>query len=318
MNPARARPAAVAPVLVAGEINADLVFSGCAALPAFGREVLADGFRQGPGSSSMICAMGLARLGETVVFAGVAGQDDWGGYCVDALRGAGIDVAAVALRPDLRTGLTVALSAAHDRALLTYPGAIAALRAEDVTDAQLARAGHLHVSSYYLQAALRPGLRGLFARACRLGLTTSLDPGFDPAGHWGDELVELLAEVDVFLPNALEACAISGESSPEAALAAFANGRTRTVVKRGGEGCLTLDDHGRPLALPAFAVEALDSTGAGDSFDAGFLRAWRRGLPLRECLRWGAACGALSTRGLGGTAAQADVAEAEYLLARNP
>ena len=303
------------PVLVAGEINADLVFSGCAALPAFGREVLAQGFQQGPGSSSMICAMGLARLGEAVLFAGVAGQDGWGGYCLAALREAGIDVDAVQLRPGLRTGLTVALSAAHDRALVTYPGAIAALRADDVTDALLTRAGHLHVSSYYLQDALRPGLRSLFERAHALGLTTSLDPGFDPQEWWGEALVELLPQVDVFLPNAVEACAISGASSPEAALEAFANGRTRTVIKRGGEGCITLDDDGRMLAVPAFAVDALDSTGAGDSFDAGFLYAWRRSLPLRDCLRWGAACGALSTRGIGGTATQASVADVEHLLA---
>ncbi|SEI45941.1 carbohydrate kinase family protein [Frateuria terrea] len=306
------------PVLVAGEINADLVFSGCSSLPAFGREVLAEGFQQGPGSSSMICAMGLARLGEAVLFAGVAGQDGWGGYCVAALREAGIDVAAVQLRPDLRTGLTVALSAAHDRALVTYPGAIAALRADDIPDALLARAGHLHVSSYYLQDALRPGLRSLLERARALGLGISLDPGFDPQEAWGETLVEMLPLVDVFLPNALEACAISGAPSPEAALEVFANGRTRTVVKRGGEGCITLDDDGRMLAVPAFAVGALDSTGAGDSFDAGFLYAWRRRLPLRDCLRWGAACGALSTRGIGGTATQAGVADVERLLADQP
>jgi sugar/nucleoside kinase (ribokinase family) len=266
----------------------------------------------------MICAMGLARLGEPVLFAGVAGQDDWGRYCVAALREAGIDVEAVQLRPGLHTGLTVALSAAHDRALVTYPGAIAALRAQDIPDALLARAGHLHVSSYYLQDALRPGLDGLFARARSLGLSTSLDPGFDPREAWGEAWAELLPQVDVFLPNATEACAISGRSSPEAALEALANGHTRTVIKRGGEGCLTLDDDGRLLALPAFAVDALDSTGAGDSFDAGFLHAWRRNLPLRDCLRWGMACGALSTRGIGGTATQADVAEAERLLAARP
>ncbi|WP_049622149.1 carbohydrate kinase family protein [Frateuria defendens] len=307
------------PVLVAGEINVDLVFSGCATLPAFGREMLAEGFRQGPGSSSMICAMGLARLGEPVAFAGRAGRDAWGDACVAALREAGIDVVAVRQEEALRTGVTVALSAAHDRALVTYPGAVAALRAEDVGDDLLARAGHLHVSSYYLQAALRPGLRELFARARRAGLTTSLDPGFDPAQCWRDEgFAALLEQVDVFLPNALEACAISGEDTPARALHAFANGRTRTVVKCGGEGCIALDEEGRTLAVPAFPVVAVDSTGAGDSFDAGFLHAWRRALPLRECLRWGSACGSLSTRGLGGTACQPGEADVRHLLAAAP
>jgi len=218
----------------------------------------------------------------------------------------------------LRTGITVALSDARDRALVTYPGAIAALRAEEIDDALLARAGHLHVSSYYLQRALQPGLGALFARARALGLTTSLDPGFDPAQRWGAELLELLPLVDVFLPNALEACAVGGEPTATRALKALENGVTRTVVKLGGEGCLALDEDGAPLAVPAFRVEAVDSTGAGDSFDAGFLHAWRRGLPLRECLRWGAACGGLSTRGIGGTAAQATVEDVRRLLAETP
>lgn len=303
------------PVLVAGEINADLVFTGCNELPAFGREVLVDGFRQGPGSSSMICAMGMARLGDSVLFAGVAGQDSWGDYCIDALRGAGIDTHAVRRDATLRTGLTVALSAAHDRALVTYPGAIAALRAEDIGDDLLRQAGHLHVSSYYLQRGLQPGLGALLARARVCGVTTSLDPGFDPAQQWGSALRELLPLLDVFLPNALEACAISGAATPQQALRAFANGVTRTVIKCGAEGAIALDHDGEVLAEPAIRVDAVDSTGAGDSFDAGFLHAWRSGLPLHECLSWGAACGGLSTRGVGGTATQAGEAEVCQFLA---
>lgn len=306
------------PVLVAGEINADLVFTGCNELPAFGREVLAEGFRQGPGSSSMICAMGMAKLGDGVLFAGVAGQDSWGDYCVDALRGAGIDTHAVRRDATLRTGLTVALSAAHDRALVTYPGAITALRAEDIGDDLLSQAGHLHVSSYYLQQGLQSGLGALLARARVCGVTTSLDPGFDPVQQWGSALRELLPLLDVFLPNALEACAISGAATPQRALQAFANGVTRTVIKCGAEGAITLGDDGDVLAVPAIRVDAVDSTGAGDSFDAGFLHAWRRGLSLRESLRWGAACGGLSTRGVGGTATQADASDVRRLLAGTP
>jgi len=306
------------PVLVAGEINADLVFTGCNELPAFGREVLAECFRQGPGSSSMICAMGMAKLGDGVLFAGVAGQDSWGDYCVDALRGAGIDTHAVRRDATLRTGLTVALSAAHDRALVTYPGAITALRAEDIGDDLLSQAGHLHVSSYYLQQGLQSGLGALLARARVCGVTTSLDPGFDPVQQWGSALRELLPLLDVFLPNALEACAISGAATPQQALQAFANGVTRTVIKCGAEGAITLGDDGDVLAVPAIRVDAVDSTGAGDSFDAGFLHAWRRGLSLRESLRWGAACGGLSTRGVGGTATQADASDVRRLLAGTP
>jgi sugar/nucleoside kinase (ribokinase family) len=304
----------VKPLLVAGEINVDLVFTGCDRLPEFGAEVLASGFRQGPGSSSMICAMGLARLGHSVAFAGITGQDGWGDYCIDAMREAGIDVAAVQRDPARQTGLTVALSSQHDRALVTYSGAIGELRGDDITDAMLEASGHLHVSSYYLQDKLRPELATLFGRARAAGLTISLDPGFDPHQRWGAELAQLLPLVDVFLPNEREACAISGQSEPLDALRRLSNGRTRVVVKLGSEGCVTLQDDGNVLAVPAHAVAVVDSTGAGDSFDAGFLHAWRHGLALRDCLRWGSACGSLSTRGIGGTACQGSADEVRALL----
>src|SRR5262249_60447547 len=106
----------------------------------------------------------------------------------------------------------------------------------------------------------------------------------------------------------------TGASDAVEGLRRLENRRTRTVVKLGAEGCLTLDE-GRPLAVPAFPTEPVDTTGAGDSFDAGFLHAWLSGRPLRECLLWGAACGSLSTRALGGTGHQADHAEAERLVA---
>lgn len=302
------------PLLVAGEINVDLVFTGCERLPEFGGELLTSGFRQGPGSSSMICAMGLARLAHPVAFAGVTGADGWGDYCIDAMRGAGIDVSAVRRDASLQTGITVALSSLQDRALVTYAGAIGALQQDMITDAALAACGHLHVSSYYLQDALRPGLRALFERARLAGLTVSLDPGFDPHQHWGRALVDLLPWVDVFLPNEREACAISGASTALASLHALRNGHTLTVVKLGSDGCMTLRDDGSSLTVPAHAVDVLDSTGAGDSFDAGFLHAWRQGMPLLECLRWGSACGSLSTRGVGGTACQGSEADVRHLL----
>ncbi|MBD8872944.1 carbohydrate kinase family protein [Rhodanobacter sp. DHB23] len=305
-------------ILVAGELNVDLVFRDCRSFPTPGHEVLAEDAQVVPGSSSMICAMGLARLGDTVAFAGKAGADGWGDFCVAALQGAGIDVAAVRRDPALRTGITASFSTRGDRALVTFAGAIGALRADDIDDALLAGAGHLHVSSYYLQGALRPDLKSLCARARAHGLSTSLDPGFDPEQRWGNEWPCLLSEVDLFLPNDVEFAAISGCGSVLDGLRALDNGRTCIVVKRGRQGCATLGRDGNLLESPAFALDAVDSTGAGDSFDAGFLHAWLRGHPLAEAMRWGNACGALSTRGVGGTARQADAGEAKALLETSP
>ncbi|TBR39831.1 MULTISPECIES: carbohydrate kinase family protein [Dyella] len=301
-------------VLVVGEINVDLVLRGLHAAPVPGQEVLADDFLMTPGSSSMICAMGLARLGTPVSFHGKLGADAWGQYCVDAMREAGIDVTSLEPDPSLRTGVTVSLSTPSDRALVTYAGAIATLTADDVGSDLLRHANHLHVSSYYLQKALRAGCRELFARARIAGLTTSLDPGFDPDRRWSRDLIDALWHVDVFLPNEEELKSITGRKDLRDALLSLENGHTTTIVKRGREGCATLKD-GQLLEMPAYVVDAVDSTGAGDSFDAGFLHAWLQKQHLRECMRWGSACGSLSTRGMGGTTRQATVDEALALMA---
>jgi sugar/nucleoside kinase (ribokinase family) len=300
-------------VLVVGEINVDLVLQGRGDFPAPGKEILVDDFVTTLGSASAICAMGLARVGTPVAFVGKVGADAWGEYCLETMRSAGIDVSRVVRDPGLKTGVTVSITSPRDRALVSFLGATTALRGDDIPDGMLRGFDHLHVSSYFMQTGLRPACGALFARAHQAGLSTSLDPGFDPSERWEDDLVATLREVNVFLPNEVEVMGIARCAEVPEALRRLDNGRTRVVAKLGAQGCMTLEG-GRVLEVAAYPVESLDATGAGDSFDAGFLHAWLRGLPILECLRWGSACGSLSTRGLGGTGRQADRAEVERLV----
>lgn len=304
-------------VLVAGELNPDLVLQGYHAFPALGKEVLADDFVSTLGSASAICAMGLARLGTPVSFLSKVGQDIWGDFCIDALRSAGIDVSRIRREPVLKTGVTVSVTSRTDRALITYLGSIVALRGEDVGDAAFGGFDHLHVSSYFLQEGLRSSCRDLFERATAHGLTTSLDPGFDPSETWGRDLIETLTAVDLFFPNEVELTAITGQAKTTKALERLENGRTLTVGKLGARGC-AVREAGRLVQVPAFEVDVVDTTGAGDSFDAGFLHAWLGGSSLRDCLRYGAACGALSTRAVGGTPGQPTSADVDALLRTRP
>lgn len=300
-------------VLVAGEVNVDLVLRGYHSLPAPGREIVVDDFVMTLGSASAICAVGLARLGTPVRFVGVVGADAFGDYCLGVMRGAGIDLAPVRREAGVKTGVTVSITSAEDRALVTYLGSITALSPDALVDGVLDGVAHLHVSSYFLQAGLRQGCRDLFRRATRRGLTTSLDPGCDPTGLWGPDLLETLRETDVFLPNEVELAGVTGLENPEDALAAVDNGRTLTVVKLGERGAM-LRDHGVTRRCAAFRVPTLDATGAGDSFNAGFLHAWLAGEPPDRALALGSACGALSTLGLGGTGSQPTLDEARAFL----
>lgn len=289
------------PILVVGETNVDVVVH--AALPVAGREVLADDCVLTLGSASAICAMGLARLGDPVVVVSRVGADLWGDYCICVLDRAGIDTSHVARDPALKTGVTVSISGSGDRALVTYVGAIDTVSEADVPDALLAASAHLHVSSYFLQSRLRPGCARLFARAKAFGLSTSLDPGCDPHHEWSRGLRDALHTIDVFLPNEIEVLGVTGCADTAAALQALQDTGGRTIVKLGASGSMTLDG-GRLLHVPGFQQTPVDTTGAGDSFNAGFLHAYLRGRPVRECLACGNACGALSTLALGGINAQ--------------
>ncbi|WP_240670511.1 carbohydrate kinase family protein [Actinoplanes solisilvae] len=203
------------------------------------------------------------------------------------------------------TGLTVILSEPHDRAMLTLPGTISALRPGDVSDELLVRARHVHVASLYLQPGLAAGLSEVFERAHRVGLTTSLDTNWDPSGKW-ESLSGILEHTDVFLPNAAELLAVTGASSPEEAAAKLPG--TTVVMKDGARGAQAWWPEGS-CAAPGVEVDVVDTTGAGDSFNAGFLAARLSGHDLPSALRWAVTAGSLSTRAAGGTAAQATRAD---------
>lgn len=299
--------------LFAGEINVDLVLQGYTEFPVPGKEVLVRDFAMVLGSATAIMAMGLARLGTPVSFLGRVGDDVWGRYCLEDMAGRGIDLSRVIRGGGLKTGVTVSITHPADRALVTYLGAISALTGADVKDEAMAGLDHLHASSFFFQEGLRPDFPDLFARARRAGLTTSLDTGFDPSGRWDGGLRETLRETDLFFPNEVELRALSGCDDPAQGIRALENGRTRVVAKLGQDGAMALDGD-QVVHVPAYRVETVDTTGAGDSFNAGFLHRWLQGALLVECLRLGAACGALSTLGLGGTAAQPTLAEAEALV----
>jgi sugar/nucleoside kinase (ribokinase family) len=300
-------------VLVAGELNPDLVLSDPDLEPRFGQqETLVRSAELTIGSSSAIFACGAARLGLHVGFIGVVGDDEFGRFMCRSLGAAGVDVSAVLVNKAQRTGLSVILVRGADRAILTYVGAIASLRAEQVSSALLRRARHLHVASYFLQTALRPGLAGLFRRARRLGLTTSLDTNWDPQETWTG-LADVLPVTDVFLPNEAEALAIVGTGDLGSVVEHLSARVPVGAVKLGPQGVLGWRAQER-LRVAAVPVAVVDTVGAGDTFDAGFVFGFLSGWELGRSLELAVACGSLSTRASGGTAAQPTLKEALHHL----
>ena len=296
-------------LLVLGDANPDLIVRGDVT-PEFGQaEKLVDQASLVIGGSGAIAACGAARLGLRVAFGGVVGEDVFGRFMLDALAEHGVDTSGVLVDPSRPTGLSVVLSKGEDRATLTSLGTIADLRGGIVDPALLRSARHVHVSSYFLQAGLAADLPELFREAHEAGASTSIDPNWDPAGEWDGGLLSLLSETDCFLPNSVEARAITGVDDIDVAALTLAERGSVVAVKFGQGGGLAVwgDEDVRSESIP---TDVVDTTGAGDCFDAGFLAGRLAGWPLGRCLQVAVACGSLSTRAVGGTAAQPTMDEA--------
>jgi sugar/nucleoside kinase (ribokinase family) len=295
-------------VLVVGDANPDLVLRGDVR-PRFGQvEQLLTGADLVLGGSGSITAAGCARLGLRTAMLAAVGDDVFGRVVREALDERGVTL-LTADAGGAPTGLSVILAPDGDegRAILTLPGAIPLLRPSDIADDLLRRTRHVHVSSLYLQPALAAGLAEVFERAHKLGVTTSLDTNWDPTGRWAS-LGDILAHTDVFLPNAAELLAVTGAATPSEAARRLG---TTVVMKDGAAGARAWWDGGE-CGAPGRPVRVVDTIGAGDSFNAGFLAARLGGRPIEEAVRWAAVAGSLSTRAAGGTAAQAtpeDLAE---------
>jgi sugar/nucleoside kinase (ribokinase family) len=300
-------------ISVVGELNLDLVLYGLPEKLELDREHLATELGLTLGSSSAIFAHNFALLGNRVGFSSAIGDDPLGGLCLARLAESGTDLSRVRRFAGRQTGITVILPRPQKRYILTYPGVMAEMRFEDLDLDYVCSARHLHLSSYFLQRGLRPRVPELFQLAKQAGLTTSLDTNDDPDGLWERDVLDALKFVDVLLPNENEACRLAGGDDPTVAADILSEKVPVLVIKRGDKGVLAR--RGREcFEVTASRVEAVDTIGAGDSFDAGFLHKFIRGAELEDCLRFGNLTGAFSTTRQGGTEAFRDSAHRTAFL----
>lgn len=290
-------------VVVAGELNVDIILNQITQFPVMGKEVLAEQMTVTLGSSSAIFASNLSVLGSRVAFAGTIARDQFGELILGTLQSKGVNTDHIAVTTKRSTGATIALSFGEDRAMVTYPGAMSLFGLGDIPEQLLRESRHLHVSSIFLSTGLRKDVHKLFRMAKDLGLTTSLDPQWDPEERWDIDFETLLPDVDVFIPNESELKAITGGQQKEDAVSIIRQYANVLIVKSGREGAFLYTDD-ESLHQPAFLnQDVVDTIGAGDSFGAGFIHRFIQGRSLKQCLEFGALTGAISTTRAGGTTA---------------
>jgi sugar/nucleoside kinase (ribokinase family) len=297
-------------VLSIGRLYSDLIFRGLDALPVLGEERFAPEMSLVPGGGGYITAAHLASLGTRAALLARLGTDPLSGAIEPALQASGVDLRWLEKAADAGPQPTVAMVMGGDRAFLSRRAGTARPATLEAALADPA-ARHLHIAEFATLAEIPD----LVTAAKQAGLSVSLDPSWDDSLIRDRDLVSRCGGVEILMPNAAEARAIAGTEGLDDAGAALAQHFPVVVIKDGGEGARLYRGAER-LALPAPRdVAVVDTTGAGDAFNAGFLAAWLGGCPARDALAQGIACGTISVGAVGGAGRRLDPSEVARVAA---
>jgi sugar/nucleoside kinase (ribokinase family) len=295
-------------VILAGAYCLDLIFTGLPGFMELGKEIIASEFSMLPGESFTGAAT-LHRLGVKVGWAADFGSDDFSRFALENARLEGLDESLFVHHEQPLRRITAAASYPQERAFLSYfdpdPPVPAVLTALARVSARV-----LFLPGLYHGSLLEAGLLLLRARRMRLFMDGNSGEG-DTLNN--PSVKKAIRSADVFIPNAQEAFTITGTCDTQEALHMLGKLCPLVVIKDGANGAWAVKE-GEVIHDPAIPVQVLDTTGAGDSFSAGFLKAWLDERPLPECLRWGNIVGGLSTTAHGGAGRVITLSDVEEWL----
>ncbi len=292
-------------VITFGDTCVDLVLTDKNMAPEFGQKekIIAD-YSLEMGGSCCIFASQTAKLGLKTAVLGKVGGDELGSMIINTLKSSHVSTDYLKEDAQNKTGLTVVLNKISDRGMLTYNGTIDAAGLDDFDESLYGNARHLHIGSYFLMTRLQKHYPGLIDKLKESGTTVSLDTNWDPEENWDSGLWDILPRVDVFLPNENELMAITREGTIDKAVDKLRDKIPVIAVKRGKTGASAYCG-GRRYDAASLDVPVVDTIGAGDSFDGGFVYGLLRGYGIEDCLRAACVCGAYNVQARGGTRGQA-------------
>lgn len=299
-------------VVIPDHYFCDLIFTGLPDFPALGAELYSKALNVVPGGA-LNTVIALRRLGINVGWIGEVGDDFFSHYVMHRVEDEGIDTSLLIHHNAPFQRVTVSLSYPHDRAFISHVDE--SLDEIEMGFMALERASfrHLHLTSLEVSPRVLDLIRACHAR----GICVSMDCQHHELSPDTPLLRDILSEVDVFMPNNCEAQKLTGTHSLDDAFAALSEFVSYLVIKCGAEGVVA-GRGGVRYHAPAINVDPIDTTGAGDVFNAGFLYGHLRGYDTATCLRCGNFCGGMSTQGVGGTATAPTGAQLEAWLAASP
>jgi sugar/nucleoside kinase (ribokinase family) len=276
-------------ILVPGTYFCDVIFTGLPSLPTLGSEIISQNLTIIPGGT-INHVMALRRLGVNVGWIGAMGNDFFSKFVLEAIRDEDIDTSLVSHLNRSLQQVTVSLSFPQDRAFVTFtdPPADEVGMVLDAMEQVTFR--HLHFCGLEVDERM-PDV----ARLCHAhGAVLSMDCQHTHATLDMAHVRKALSELDLFMPNASEAMRLTGTDNLDEAAKILSDFVPYLVVKNGAEGASAYRN-GERYHEPALKLKPVDTTGAGDVFNAGFLAAHLEGYDTRICLRWGNYCGGMST-----------------------
>lgn len=284
-------------VAVVGDVFADHIFSGFQAWPELGVEIFTDHYTREIGGGAANTACALARLGRRAVLCGVAGIEDQQ-WLSRRLLDFNVVLDGMQFVED-STGVTVSISTTKDRTFFTYPGSnrhLPEYLQNPEVIAQLTEASHVHFAMPLSSATAQ----SLLPELKQAGCTLSIDVGWQPEWLGNRQNLDICRICDYFLPNEKEAAMLTGSQEPADILqSCMQSGISGAVIKLGGKGAAAMLD-GNLHLVRSIPVDPVDTTGAGDAFNAGLIDAHLDRASLDTMLRRACICGALSTRVSGG------------------
>jgi sugar/nucleoside kinase (ribokinase family) len=309
------------PIICLGILVADIIGRPLRAVPDPGRLVLVDEMSLHTGGCAINAATALSRLGLPVEVIGKIGSDSFGDFVLNALAERNIGVRGIMRDREVGTSATMVMVAPDgERRFVHYIGANARLTLDDIDLAMVEAGAILHIAG----SLVMPGIDGqptaeLLRHARTAGVTTFLDTVWDDKGRWMDILAPCLPHIDYFVPSLPEGQALTGLDDPAEVAGALLESGVKTVgLKMGADGCLVMSGNGQMIRLPAFQVDVVDATGAGDAFAAGFIAGVWQGWDLEKTARFASAVGALCVTGLGASGGVRSLSETLSFMENTP